>query len=105
MTCVFTFVTIITRLRRPSITVNSTDIQANNNLQLLSRTAIITSVNATLAQLVEHLIRNEEVASSILAGGSMRVLYNGHYVTDSLYPQQPKLYRTSVLIYTRNQTK
>ena len=32
--------------------------------------AIIISANATLAQLVEHLIRNEKVASSILAGGS-----------------------------------
>ncbi len=33
---------------------------------------------ATLAQLVEHLIRNEKVASSILAGGS-----TSEYVTTS----------------------
>jgi hypothetical protein len=30
----------------------------------------IMHLRATLAQLVEHLIRNERVASSILAGGS-----------------------------------
>lgn len=36
----------------------------------------ILETDATLAQLVEHLIRNEKVASSILAGGSMSDLFN-----------------------------
>lgn len=47
-------------------------------------------IHATLAQLVEHLIRNEKVAGSIPAGGSKhktrrvyrpRVSYNGYYMT------------------------
>lgn len=54
---------------------------------------------ATLAQLVERRIRNAQVSSSILLGGSIsfrRVSYSGYYVAfprlrgefDSLYPHQ-----------------
>jgi hypothetical protein len=42
-----------------------------SNFQIASPQAIVNNRQATLAQLVERLIRNQQVAGSIPAGGSI----------------------------------